>query len=185
MQRYSRRADWDYILNKCAPAAQKAGLPFIGNGDVYNWEDVSGRSGDPNLSTVMVARGALIKPWIFTEIKEQRHWDISATERFDLYKDYVRMGLEHWGADEKGIARTRNFLLDWLSFLYRYIPVGLLETVPITMNHRAPPIRGRCNLETLFASHDSKDWIKITELLLGPAPPNFKFQAKHKSNAWG
>ena len=56
----------------------------------------------------MLARGALVKPWVFTEIKEQRHWDISAQERLDMVRDYVNYGLEHWGSDDKG-------MLYWLS----------------------------------------------------------------------
>ena len=159
-------------------------MPLIGNGDVYGYDDVDAAlHSDSLVSGVMLARGALIKPWLATEIRERRHWDISASERFDLLKDFVRYGLEHWGADDMGVSRTRNFLLEWLSFLHRYVPVGVLETVPAKMTDIRPPFVGRNELETLFASSSPADWVKISEMLLGPVPADFSFVPKHKANA--
>ena len=92
---------WDYIY-QCARQAPND-LQVVGNGDILAYIDWNEHlKNGSNLSTCMVARGALIKPWIFTEIKEQRHWDISSGERFDILKDFVRFGLQHWGSDKKG-----------------------------------------------------------------------------------
>ncbi|RZF37532.1 hypothetical protein LSTR_LSTR008570 [Laodelphax striatellus] len=181
-QRYTRSADWSYI-ETCAKLAGET--PLFGNGDILSYEDyVEARKNCPSISGVMIGRGALIKPWIFTEIKEQRMWDISSNERFEIIKKYVNYGLHHWGSDTKGVENTRRFLLEWLSFLYRYIPVGLLETPPQKVNQRPPFYRGRNDLETLMASPNCDDWVKISEMLLGPVPDGFTFLPKHKANSW-
>ncbi|XP_044750763.1 tRNA-dihydrouridine(47) synthase [NAD(P)(+)]-like [Coccinella septempunctata] len=181
-QRYTKMADWNYI-NEVVQAA--APLPVYGNGDILSYNDYkSSLEICPGLAGVMIGRGALIKPWIFTEIKEQRIWDISSSERFDILKKFTNYGLEHWGSDNKGVENTRRFMLEWLSFLYRYVPVGLLEQPPQKVNERPPSYRGRNDLETLMASNSASDWIKITEMLLGPVPENFRFLPKHKANSY-
>ncbi|CAI0375033.1 unnamed protein product [Linum tenue] len=127
-----------------------------------------------------------VKPWIFTEIKEQRHWDISSGERLDILKDYVRFGLQHWGSDTKVVETTRHFLLEWLSYTFRYILVGLLDIIPQQLNWRPPSYYGCNDLETLMASESAADWIRISEMLLGKVPSGFSFTfpPKHKSNAY-
>ncbi|GIL80688.1 hypothetical protein Vretimale_9270 [Volvox reticuliferus] len=184
-QRYSKLADWEYI-HRCGESCAAAGLQLIGNGDVFSYLDWNQHMNDTggHLASLMIGRGALIKPWIFTEIKEQRHWDISASERLELYKQFCSFGLEHWGSDSRGVETTRRFLLEWLSFTCRYVPVGLLEVLPQQMNHRPPAFRGRNELETLLASEDSRDWVRISEMLLGPPPAPISFAAKHKSNSY-
>uniref|UniRef100_V9KGG6 tRNA-dihydrouridine(47) synthase [NAD(P)(+)] n=1 Tax=Callorhinchus milii TaxID=7868 RepID=V9KGG6_CALMI len=179
-QRYTKLSDWDYI-NDCARLANP--MPLFGNGDILSFEDAN-KAKTTGVSGIMIARGALIKPWIFTEIKEQRHWDISSQERFEILQDFRDYGLEHWGSDTQGVEKSRTFLLEWLSFLCRYIPVGVLEHVPQKINERPPYYLGRDYLETLMASQNVYDWIKISEMLLGPVPSNFTFLPKHKANAY-
>jgi tRNA-dihydrouridine synthase 3 len=187
LQRYSKDADWDYIAQVAASQDKSLPLiPIIGNGDIYSFDDYEQKVTLEGLSTcAMLGRGALIKPWLPTEIKEKRHWDISANERLDILRDFVRFGLEHWGSDQQGVNSCRRFLLEWMSFLHRYVPVGMLETASSGMNQRPPKfLQGRNDLETLFLSSQSSDWIKISEMLLGPVPEDFRFEPKHKANAY-
>jgi len=197
-QRYHRLANWEYIAQ--AAKSQNTELPLIpviGNGDILSWDDW--REHQTLLATnmedeykeqlglcscAMIGRGALIKPWIPTEIKESRFVDISATERFDMLKRFVHYGYEHWGSDQQGLSTTRRFLLEWLSYLHRYVPSGLVEYErPQKINQRVPNFMARDDLETLLSSSNSNDWVKISELLMGKVSEDFVFLPKHKSSS--
>lgn len=121
-------------------------------------------------------------------------------------KQFCEFGLEHWGADAKGVNTTRKFLLEWLSFYHRYIPLGLMERDPrrpasvaaaynggadpnadrfkMQINWRPPLYLGRDRHETLLSSPLAKDWVKVSELFLGKAGADFSFCPKHKSASY-
>uniref|UniRef100_A0A915DAX7 tRNA-dihydrouridine(47) synthase [NAD(P)(+)] n=1 Tax=Ditylenchus dipsaci TaxID=166011 RepID=A0A915DAX7_9BILA len=178
-QRYTKSADWNYV-SECAKSIDGK-CPLWVCGDVFSYEDYYDRLDNYAIDGVMIGRGALIKPWIFTEIAEKH---ITATERLDIIKKFVNHGLENWGSDHQGVENTRKFLLEWLSFQCRYIPVGLLEVLPQKMNERPPYYHGRSDLETLLSSPASSSWVKISEMFLGPTPEGFLFVPKHNASAY-
>ncbi|CAE6375974.1 unnamed protein product [Rhizoctonia solani] len=151
-QRYSKFADWGYI-KECVEALRASTedddlptIPIFGGGDVYSAEQYWTNVEQTGVDGIMVGRGALIKPWIFTEIAERREWDISSRERLDMIRQYAEYGLNHWGSDTVGVNNTRRFLCEALSFTYRYVPIGLLERLPGKINERPPAYRGRDEL---------------------------------------
>jgi tRNA-dihydrouridine synthase 3 len=207
-QRYTKNANWSYIAD-CAALIKSYNLKkdnltdtihepdertqantpdakmfFIGNGDCYSHVQYQDDIQNSGVDSVMVARGALIKPWLFEEIEKGQYLDKSASERLGYVERFAKYGLEAWGSDEVGVGTTRRFLLEWLSFAHRYVPVGILDHLPPSLQDRPPAYKGRNDLETLLASDNYLDWIKISEMFLGPAHKDFKFQPKHKSNSY-
>lgn len=196
-QRYTKEADWEYIAevgqtvkewndknadNKDLQDTQPTW--FVGNGDCFTYEQWHNAVNTDGIDSVMVARGALIKPWIFEEVEAEQYLDKSATERLEYMKQFANFAVEHWGSDEYGVEVARRYMCEFISFTHRYIPVGILERLPPKLNERPPKWKGRNELETLLGSTDYKDWIKITEMFLGKASANFSFIPKHKSNSF-
>ncbi len=61
---YSGKADWQAI-NEVVQAVK---IPVIGNGDIWQAEDVLRMKKETGCAIVMVGRGAMGNPWIFKEI---------------------------------------------------------------------------------------------------------------------
>jgi tRNA-dihydrouridine synthase 3 len=117
-QRYRNSARWEMIDE----VAQAVNIPVIGNGDILTPWDLRRRRAETAVSSFLVARGALIKPWIFKELAEDTPWEPTVAERWAILRKFVDYSCEHFGEDEKGLGRVRRFFLWHCDFWYRHRP---------------------------------------------------------------
>ena len=78
-------------------------IPVIGNGDVLDWREFYEHQENAGTTTVMLARGALIKPWLPREIRGRVDIDVRSSERLDMLKDYVNYGCVSRGGPRKSL----------------------------------------------------------------------------------
>jgi tRNA-dihydrouridine synthase 3 len=146
--RYRQSADWNAI----GEVAAAVSVPVVGNGDVlfpHHIDEARARSG---CAGVMAGRGVLIKPWLFREAAGG-YEDITAEHRLALYRRYVELAREHWGEDEHGLTRVREFLAWHLGFWCRYAPRRADGSWP-GMQTRESATFVRSPLEALLARGD-------------------------------
>jgi tRNA-dihydrouridine synthase 3 len=146
--RYRAAADWNAI----GEIAAAVPVPVIGNGDLLFPHEIDIARQRSGCAGVMVARAALIKPWIFREARVG-YWNITAEERLQVYRRYAELAREHWGHDEHGQSRVRTFVAWHLDFWCRYAPRGADGAFP-TMQRRDANGAARSPLETLLARGD-------------------------------
>lgn len=166
-QRYSRAADWDLI----GRVAAERGVPVIGNGDILTPYEARDRISRSGVRSVMLGRGALIKPWLFREIKEGRCWLPGAEERFSVLWRLVELMREHFGEDERGRRRAMRFLPWHLNFLCRYVPLPEEEYGRQAREHpllqsRLPPPPPSSPLERLLGDTRPETHRELAEALL-------------------
>ena len=118
-QRYSRAADWEIV----GRVAAERSVPVIGNGDILTHYEARERMERCGVRSVMLARGALIKPWLFREIREGRTLLPTPEERLGVLWRFVELLREHFGTDERGQKRTLRFLPWHMNFFCRYVPL--------------------------------------------------------------
>jgi tRNA-dihydrouridine synthase 3 len=158
--RYRHPADWEAI----AAIAAAVPLPVVGNGDLLHAHDIERRLAMSGCTAVMVARAALIKPWIFREVADGA-WDPAAADRLDIYRRYVALAVEHWGDDEHGRARARQFIRWHVDFWCRYVPSP--DGARASMQDRESRPEPRSELERLLGRNDAAALDFVTDELLG------------------
>jgi tRNA-dihydrouridine synthase 3 len=117
-QRYKRPSDWSIIEE----VARAVDIPVVGNGDLLTWYEAANRADGSACHAMMIGRGALIKPWIFEEIRQQRELRLTAEERVSEYRRFVSYMKEYFYDDDLGKRRAFYFLPWHFSFFSRYRP---------------------------------------------------------------
>src|SRR5262245_14492388 len=102
--RYRTSADWDAI----GAIAAAVPVPVVGNGDLLFPHEIDAARARAGCAGVMVARSALIKPWLFREVSGG-YEDATADSRLAIYRRYAELARAHWGDDDHGLERVRLF----------------------------------------------------------------------------
>lgn len=137
-QRYSKAADWSMIAKLVAERR----IPIIGNGDLLTHYETTRHRLESGCASVMIARGALIKPWLFAEIARGEDWLPGVEERVAVYLRLVEFMKEHFGNDARGKKKAMFFLPWHLSFFCRYRPLPEREWAEAARRHPLMQSRG-------------------------------------------
>ncbi len=162
--RYRLAADWDAI----GQVVKAVKVPVVGNGDVLFPHEIDQARDRSGCAAVMSARGVLIKPWLFREACGG-YLDLDGDARVAIYRRYVELALEHWGQDEHGRARVREFLRWHVGFWCRYARRRGDGSWPTMQQRETDPLLGS-PLEELLARADDAALDYVTSCLLNGAP---------------
>jgi tRNA-dihydrouridine synthase 3 len=161
--------------------------PHLWRWRLFLLQRLMGKVDTTGVDGIMIGCGALIKSWIFTEIKERREWDISSRERLEVVRKVRCMPSSFLSLSLSPLRATPR----WSSG-FPHASTSMRRLFKVVTNSVRPGgetrfrfTDGTDDAEMLFASPNSQDWVRISEMFLRRAPETWTFTSKHKSNACG
>ena len=108
-QGYRGEADWDPI----AEVKQTLSIPVIGNGDVTSLTDIRNIKTHTNCDAVMIGRGAIGNPWIFSKYEK---CNVSPGELFSTITKHLTHMITIFGP-ARGLRAFRKHCLKYLDLM--------------------------------------------------------------------
>ena len=137
VQQYGGRADWTWIRR----IKEAVSVPVIGNGDVVGMSSARAMLRETGCDAVMIGRGAMGNPWLFSVLAQQwtvaRSADNGGRRRPDWaeFRGTVRNHVEHFLL---GAPRPAGHLRKLLSWYSRGCPEGARLRQQITDTREVP-----------------------------------------------
>lgn len=112
-QMYKGNADWSLIAD--VKNNQRMHIPIIGNGDVVSAERALECFDKYGVDAVMIGRGAIGRPWIFTEMKHYFHTKelnqiLGFDEQKQVLKEHVIASINWLDINESEYATEREII---------------------------------------------------------------------------
>lgn len=131
-QIYSGAADWSLIGE--VKSNPKIKIPIIGNGDINSGEKAKTLLNQTGVDALMIGRGAIGRPWLFSEIKHYLKTGENlpaptVKEIVEVLREQLQMNLE-WKDDERsGIIMMRRHFAKYFIGLpnFRELKISLLR----------------------------------------------------------
>jgi len=101
-ERFSGEADWESIRE----IARTASIPIVGNGDIESFQDARSRLRESGCAAVMIGRGAVGHPWIFSGRTPSRE------EIIEAIRTHLSLMLEFYG--EYGLILMRKHVVKYI-----------------------------------------------------------------------
>ena len=107
VQGYGGEANWNAI----AEVVQTISIPVIGNGDVYTVADVQRMKNHTGCAGVMIGRGAINNPWIFSRLDREQ---VAPQQVREILLKHLERNIEFYDHD-RGLVLFRKYAARYLA----------------------------------------------------------------------